>query len=420
LKSKYEDIRASRGRFAAAGWAAIALIGVLDVACGEAKKPQAPPPPTVIVAPVARMDVPLFIEAVATIDGYVNADIRARVRGYLEKQLYKDGAFVKAGQTLFTIEATEYTAALSSARASLARARAAQDHNKVLAERDEGLFKTGVVSRQDVDNANANVADADGQVQAAQAAVQQAQLNLSYTIIKSPLDGVAGLALVRVGNLVGQDGPTLLTTVSELDPIRATFPMSESDYVKYPYRSKNLDARDLTWAKKEFEKLDSGGATDEGDPGVELVLSDGNVYKHRGVVVAVNRQIDVNTGTIQVQALIPNPNGDLRPGQYGRVRIRRTDAGVGALAVPEKSLISVQGTFSVGVVGPDNKVQLRRVELGPGSGGQRIVMKGVSEGDRIVVEGVQKISDGATVVPKQATAAAASAEAASAASAAKN
>jgi RND family efflux transporter MFP subunit len=393
--------------------ARLALFGVLFVlaGCGGGKRQQGPPPPpTVLVAPVTRADVPLFIEAVATIDGYVNADIRARVRGYLEKQLYKDGAVVKSGQTLFTIEPTEYTAALSSARASLARARAAQDHHKVLAERDEGLFKTGVVSRQDVDNANASVADADGQVQAAQAAVQQAQLNLSYTIIKSPLDGVAGLALVRVGNLVGQDGPTLLTTVSQIDPIRATFPMSETDYVKYPYRSKNLDSRDLAWAKKEFVKLDSGGATDEGDPGVELVLSDGSVYAHRGVVVAVNRQIDVNTGTIQVQALIPNPTGDLRPGQYGRVRIRRTDAGVGALTVSEKALISVQGTFSVGIVGPDNKVQLKRVELGPASGGQRIVQKGVSEGDRVVVEGVQKISDGAMVVPKQAPTATAAAE----------
>ena len=390
--------------------AEFSLLVALSGCSGTSKAQGAPPPPTVIVAPVARRDVPLFIEAVATIDGYVNADIRARVRGYLEKQAYKDGAIVKTGQTLFTIEPTEYTAALSSARASLALARAAQDHNRVLAERDEGLFKTGVVSRQDVDNATASVQDADGQVQGAQAQVQQASLNLSYTTIKSPLDGVAGLALVRVGNLVGQDGPTLLTTVSQVDPIRATFPMSESDYVKYPYRSKNLDARDLAWAKKEFAKLDSGGATDEGDPGVELVLSDGSVYAHRGVVVAVNRQIDVSTGTIQVQALIPNPKGDLRPGQYGRVRIRRTDAGVGALTVSEKSLISVQGTFSVGVVGADNKVKLRRVDLGPGSGGVRVVLSGVNEGDRVVVEGVQKISDGATVVPRQAPVATAAAE----------
>jgi membrane fusion protein (multidrug efflux system) len=401
-----------------------ALLGLLQFGCSDPKKAQgAPPPPTVYVAQVARRDVPLFIEAVSTIDGYVNADIRARVRGYLQTQNYKDGAFVKSGAPLFTIEATEYSAALSSARASLLRALAAQDHNKVLAERDKGLYKTGVVSQQEVDNATAGVRDADGQVQAAQAAVQQASLNLSYTQIKSPLDGVAGIALVRVGNLVGQDGPTLLTTVSQSDPIRATFPMSEAEFVRY--RAKRLDGRDLGWAKKQFAKLDQSGITEEGDSGVELVLSDGSVYPHRGVVVAANRQIDVSTGTIQIQALIPNPDGGLRPGQYGRVRIRRQDAGTGVLTVPEKALISVQGTFSVGVVGPDNKVSLKRVELGPSGGGVRVVTKGVNEGDRIVVEGVQKISDGAVVVPKPAPAAASSsttaaAEPASSAAAAKN
>lgn len=371
--------------------------------CADSKKAQgAPPPPTVYVAPVTRRDVPLFIEAVATVDGYVNADIRARVRGYLKTQNYKDGAFVKAGQTLFMIEQAEYKAALSAARASLSRALAAQGHNKVLADRNEGLYKTGVVSRQDLDNAMVGVADADGQVQAARAQVEQASLNLSYTEMKSPIDGVAGIALVRVGNLVGQDGPTLLTTVSQIDPIRVTFPITEADYVKFADRSKNLDGRDLSWAKKEFERLGSSGTTDEGDPGIELVLSDGTVYPQRGVIVAINRQIDPSTGTIQVQALIPNANRDLRPGQYGRVRIRRTDAGVGALAVPEKALISVQGTFSLGVVGADDKVQLRRVELGPSAGGMRVVQKGVTEGERIVVEGVQKISDGAHVIPRPA------------------
>ncbi|HVW25428.1 MAG TPA: efflux RND transporter periplasmic adaptor subunit [Polyangiaceae bacterium] len=399
-----------------------ALFGVLAlVACGESKKQQAaPPPPTVLVAPVARRDVPLYIETVSTIDGYVNADIRARVRGYLEKQTYKDGSYVKAGATLFTIERTEYTAALASAHAALARALAAQDHNRVQAERDEGLFKTGVVSRQDLDNALTSVADAQGQVQAARAQVQQAQLNLSYTTIKSPIDGIAGIALVRIGNLVGQDGPTLLTTVSQVDPIRATFPMVEADYVKSPYRAKSLDGRDLAWAQKQFSKLDASGATADGEPGVELVLSDGSVYEHRGVVVAVNRQIDPSTGTISLQALFPNPKLDLRPGQYGRVRIRRTDAGIGALTVSEKALISVQGTFSVAVVGPDNKVHLKRVELGPASGGVRVVSSGVNEGDRVVVEGVQKVSDGAPVTPKEAPPPTAAAEPASPATSGKN
>jgi RND family efflux transporter MFP subunit len=388
------------------GAAASVVLAAALVGCDGTKKAQgAPPPPSVYVAPVVRRDVPLFTEAVATVDGYVNADIRARVRGYLEKQSYADGAFVKEGQTLFSIEKTEYVAALSSAKASLARAQAAQAHNKALFERSEGLFKTGVISQQEVDNATAGVADADGQVQAARAQVAQASLNLSYTDIKSPIDGVAGLALVRVGNLVGQEGPTLLTTVSRIDPVRVTFPLSEVDYVKSPFRGKALDGRDLAWAKKQFDALEQGGAVEGGSPGVELVLSDGSTYSHRGVIVAVNRQIDASTGTIQLQALFPNPAGEIRPGQYGRIRIRQKDAGKGVLTVPERALVSVQGTFSLGVVGEGNKVELRRVELGPSAAGVRVVTKGVQEGERIVVDGVQKISDGAVVAPRAAPAA---------------
>ena len=370
--------------------------------CGEPKKPPPPPPPAVYVATVGRRDVPLYIEAVGTLDGYDNADIRARVRGYLQAQSYKDGSFVKAGQTLFTIESTEYAVAVSAARASLTRARVVQAHDRVQLERDQGLFKTGMVSQQDLDNAAANLADADGQVQSAEAQLQQAQLNLSYTRIHSPIDGVVGLALVRVGNLVGQDSPTLLTTVSQLDPVRVNFPMSEVDYVKSPDRFKQLAEHDLAWAKKQFARLDAGGTADDGDPGLELALTDGSAYPHRGVIVTTNRQIDPSTGTIQIQALLPNPDGALRPGQYARVRIRRADAGLNVLVVPEKALIPVQGTYSVGVVGPDDKVQLRRVDVGPAAQGLRVVEKGVAEGERVVVEGVQKISDGALVVVKEA------------------
>jgi membrane fusion protein, multidrug efflux system len=376
------------------------LLLALVQACDESKKAPPPSAPTVYVAAVARRDVPLYIEAVASLDGYDNADIRARVRGFLRTQGYKDGSSVKAGQVLFTIEATEYVAAQSSSRAALTRARVVQAHNRVQLEREQGLLKSGMVSQQDVDNASANFADADGQVQAAEAQVQQADLNLSYTQIRSPLDGVAGLALVRIGNLVGQDGPTLLTTVSQIDPIRVNFPMSEVDFVKYPGRFKQLDARDLAWAKRQFALLDAGKTTETGDPGLEIVLTDGSTYPHRGVIVTTNRQIDPSTGTIQIQALVPNPDGNVRPGQYGRVRITRPEAGRAVLVVPEKALVPVQGTYSVGVVGPDDKVQLRRVEVGPSVQGLRVIDKGVNEGERIVVEGVQKISDGAQVVPK--------------------
>jgi len=379
---------------------AAALLGVAG--CADAKKAGPPPPPTVLVAPVVRQDVPIFIEAVGTLDGYVNADIRARVRGYLRSQDYKDGSTVKDGQLLFTIEQAEYVTALSAARAALARASAAKTNAHAALERNQSLAPRGVVSKQELDNAVAAEADTSGQVLAAQSAVQQAELNLSYTQIRAPNAGVAGLALVRVGNLVGQDGPTLLTTVSQVDPIRVNFPMSEIDYVRFPDRLKRLDGRDLAWAKKQFPKLDARGPADDGDAGIELILADGSVFAHRGLIVTANRQVDASTGTIQLQALFPNGDGLLRPGQYARVRIRREGEGVASLIVPEKALISVQGTYSIGVVGADNKVQLKRVELGPSVRGYRIVTKGVDAGEKVVVEGVQKITDGATVVPQPA------------------
>ena len=380
----------------------LVLGGPALAACEAKKAPPVPPPPTVLVTPVVRRDVALYIEAVASLDGYINADIRARVKGYLKTQNYKDGAAVKSGQLLFTIEPADYAAAVSVARANVTRGRVAQAHNRVQLERDQNLFKTGMLSQQDVDNAAANLADADGQVQAAQAQLDQASLNLSYPQVASPIDGVAGLALVRVGNLVGQDGPTLLTTVSQLDPIRVNFPMSESDYIQYRDRLRHLDKRDLAWARTEFAKLEAGGATDDGDTGVELVLADGSAYPHRGVIVAANRQIDASTGTIQIQALLPNADGALRPGAYGQVRIQRRDRGHDVLVVPDKALVSIQGASSLWVVGADDKVQLHRVDVGPSTRGLRVILSGVAEGDRVVVDGVQKISDGAVVDPKPA------------------
>ncbi len=202
-------------------------------ACADQKSPP-PPPPTVLVAPVARADLALFIEAVGTLDGYVNADIRARVKGYLRSQNYKDGSPVKEGQLLFTIEPEEYANSLAAANAALVRAIAAKANGQVSLDRNRALAQQGLVSTQLVDDAIAQAADSNGQVLSAQASLAQAQLNLSYTQIHAPVSGVAGLALVRVGNLVGQDGPTLLTTVSQLDPIRVNFPMSEIDYVRFP------------------------------------------------------------------------------------------------------------------------------------------------------------------------------------------
>lgn len=367
-------------------------------ACDGAKPPPAPPPPAQVgFAVVEKRDVALYIEAVGTLDGYVNADIRARVRGYLERQSYQDGAQVTAGQVLFAIEPTEYQAAAKSASASLARARVGLAKNKLDRDRDQDLLKAGMASRQDLDNASAAVADAEAQVSAAEAQVQQAGLNLGYTTIRSPIAGVAGLALVRVGNLVGQDGPTLLTTVSQLDPIRVNFPLGEIDYVRYPERFAHLEGRDLAWARQEFARLDQQPEL----AGVEIVLADGRLYPHRGVIVAVNRQIDA-TGTTQLQALVPNPDGVLRPGEFARVRIRRENEGKGVVVVPEKALVSVQGSYSVAEIGPDNKIQMRRLELGAGTPGFRVVTHGLSGGEHIVVDGLQRVTDGAIVAPHPA------------------
>ncbi|MGH7326751.1 MAG: efflux RND transporter periplasmic adaptor subunit, partial [Polyangiaceae bacterium] len=301
----------------------VAFLALGASSCDKKAAPAASagPPPAVGVTTLTKRDLPLFIEAVASLDGFVNADIRARVRGYLRSQSYKDGANVKEGQTLFTIDASEFAVAGASAKAGLSRAQTAQSRAKIELDRDVGLFKTGNLSQQDLDNAKATLADAEGQVAAAQAQVDQANLNLSYTNIKSPINGVAGVAQVRVGNLVGQDQPTLLATVSQTDPMRVSFPVSEVDYVKYPDRFTHLEGRDLAWARAQFAKLDQSKSNGD-DGSIELILSDGSVYPHRGVIVTLNRSIDSSTGTIQMLGLVPNPDGLLRPGQYGRIRMK--------------------------------------------------------------------------------------------------
>ena len=380
-------------------------LAVLVAGCAESKASTAAPlPPAVVVTPVVQRDVSLYIEALGSLDGYVNAEIRARVRGILAGQRYQDGATVKPGQLLFSIDRSEFRIAVDSARAALARAESALTHNKAILARRTSLGAATVVSQQEVEDAEAAARDAEDQVRAAKAQLGQAELNLSYTEIRSPVGGLAGLAQVRTGNLVGQDGPTLLTTVSQVNPMRVNFPMSEGDYLKAAERLKRLDGRDLAWAQKQFAAMIGGKAGNAIEGTLDLILSDGTIYPHQGLIVAVNRQVDTTTGTIQLQALFPNPDNLLRPGQYGRVRMRRADAGANALLVPEKALLQVQGSYSLAVIGSDNKVTLRRVEVGPVTGTSRIISSGVSVGERVVAEGVQKVSDGMTVAPQVLTA----------------
>ncbi len=381
----------------------MSLLAVTALGCAaEAKGPATPPPPKVVVAPVHERTVELFSEQVGLLDGYVNAEMRARVRGYLKEQTFRDGAQVKAGQVLFVIDPVEYQAAVESARGTLERAHAAVEVSRLQLARTKALLESGTSTQRALEDITAAYQDGLGQERAAQAALRQAELNLSYTQVRSPIDGRAGLALVRVGNLVGQDGPTLLTTVSALDPIRMRFPIGERDYLKNAQRYKELAGRDADWARKEFVALAKDGHTSSGDSGVELILADGSTYSQRGVIVATDREINPSTGTIEVEALFPNPEGILRPGQYGRVRVKRSDVAERALVVAQKALLEVQGTFSVAVVGQGNKVELRRVEVGPITDEDRVITKGVARGERVVVEGVQKVSDGAVVNPENA------------------
>ncbi len=306
-------LRMSRSARQAFVLPATLLTALGAASCGEgAAKPAPPPPPTVLVSEVATQDVSLFVEVVGALDGYVNAEIRARVRGVLQAQRYKDGAAVKQGQLLFTIDRAEYEAAADGAKAALARAETAAVHNKAQLARRQDLSASRVVSKQELEDADAAARDADTQVLSAKAQLRQAALNLSYTEIRSPVGGIAGLAQVRVGNLVGQDGPTLLTTVSQVDPMRISFPLSEVDYLRSAALLKGLDRRDLTWARAAFKRAAQGpkGApapAAAGDATLELLLADGSVYPQRGVIVAANRQVDPSTGTIQLQALFPNP-----------------------------------------------------------------------------------------------------------------
>jgi|KBSMisStaDraftv2_1062788.scaffolds.fasta_scaffold11965_3 membrane fusion protein (multidrug efflux system) len=352
------------------------------------KKPPPPlPPPTVLVAPAVQQDLSLTAEFVGTIDGYVNAEIRARVKGFLKTQDYQDGAFVKKGQLLFTIDPSEYQAAVAKAKGALGRAQAGYGQAKVTADRYRPLAAKQAVSQQDLDDAVAAQRAAAATVDSAKAALDEAQLNLGYCRIYSPVDGVAGTAQVRVGNLVGQSDPTLLTTVSQLDPMRVTFPISEAQYMRVAARAATLERLDPLDAGADRQTLD-------------LLLADGSIYPHKGWFVSVGREVEKGTGTIQVQTVFPNPERILRPGQYGRVRVPRPTDGKPSVVVPESAVKELQGSYTVSVVAPDDTVQIRPVEVGPRVSKLWAITKGVNAGDRVITEGAQKVAEGQKVVAK--------------------
>jgi membrane fusion protein (multidrug efflux system) len=362
---------------------------VLALAAGACKQDAAAPPAAVevTVAAVVEKDVPVGSEWLGTTEGAIDAEIRAQVSGILLSREYGEGAQVKKDQVLFKIDPREYKAALESAKGDLSRARAVLGAADNDVRRYTPLAKSGAVSQRELDNAIQASAAGRASVEAAQAAVDKATLDLSFTDVRSPIDGIAGVALAQVGNLVSPGDPKPLTTVSQLDPIRVSFAISEQEYLRFA---------DL------FAEVSQHGPR-PGDGRLDLVLTDGSTYKHKGKAVASGRAIDQATGTIPVKAEFANPGNVLRPGQYAKVRAV-TETKKAALLVPQRSIREMQGVQQVGVVGDDDKVSMRVVTAGPTFESLRVIEKGVAKGERVIVEGLQKVREGMTVKPVSAAA----------------
>lgn len=359
---------------------------VLTLAHCKGETASAPPPPLpqVEVADVIQKDVPIYSEWVGTTDGSVNAVIRAQVSGYLMKRPYTEGAFVKKGDLLFELDPSKFKAALDQAQGDLAKAQAQFTKTKQDVERDTPLAKQGAISQKELDDSVQAHAAAKGSVAAAKAAVEQAKLNLGWTRITAPIDGVVGIAKAQIGDLI--DINSELTSMSTLDPIRVYFPISEQEYLgaaeKVQQRYKE---------RKEGEEY--GGAQ------LELILGGERIFPHKGQFYLVDRQVDVKTGTIRVAAVFPNPDNVLRPGQFARVRAV-TKMKEKALLVPQRAVTEMQGSYQVAVVTPENKVDLRPVKVGQRTGSLWIIDQGLNQGDRVVVEGLQKVKAGMIVNPK--------------------
>ena len=374
----------------AVGLVVIALV-VQTLRPKHASGAGAAAPPDVMVAQVKQKDVPIYGEWIGTLDGFVNADVRAQVTGYLVRQAYQEGALVSKGQLLFEIDPRPFQAALDQAEgqlaqatAQLANAEAVQVRTQLDVERYTPLAKEQAASQQDLDNATQNnlaakatVATAKAQIKTAEAAVETAKLNLGFTRLTAPISGIAGQAQLQVGALVNTSS-TPVTTVSTLDPIRDYFTVSEQDYIELQKQFSSSDRQ--RWK-------------------LQLILADGTIYPHEGAFYFAGRAVDQNTGAIQLAALFPNPGNVLRPGQYGKVRaVVRIEKG--ALLVPQPAVAELQGNYQVDVVGEDGKIAIRPVKVGDRIGTMWIIQDGLKPGERVVAEGQQTLLPGMTVQPK--------------------
>ncbi|MGY6276953.1 efflux RND transporter periplasmic adaptor subunit [Methylomonas sp. MgM2] len=356
------------------------LLASLLTGCDKTEAPPAPPPPKVDVVEVIQKDVPIHQEWIGTLDGMVNAKILPQVTGYLIKQNYQEGHLVKKGQLLYEIDPRVFQSNLDGALGNLARQQAILKTAQLDLHRVERLLPEKAVSVRDRDNAVGHYASAEADVIAAKAEVENARLQLGFTKILSPISGIAGISKAQIGDLVGPGSSTQeLTTVSQLDPIKAYVPMSEQQYLY-------------------FARTDPGDM-DQHKNSIQLILADGTTYPISGEFFFADREINIKTGTIQVAVLFPNPNNLLRPGQYARVRAV-TKYKPGALLVPQRAVGEIQGRRMVAVVKPDNTAELRPVKVAETIDDLWIIEEGLKPGERVIVEGIQKVRPGSTVDPQ--------------------
>jgi RND family efflux transporter MFP subunit len=382
---------------------ALAAIGLVLALCScsadassAGKKSQAAPPPLKVeVVTVIQRDVPVYGDWVATLDGYVNANIQPQVSGYLIRQTYREGSEVHTGDVLFQIDPRPFQAVLDQAKGQLAQARgqvaqAQAQHGLTVinVNRDRPLAAARAIAQSQLDNdiqaqaqAEAAVKSAEANVQAQEANVEAAELNVGFTQVRSLVDGIAGIASIQIGNLVGP--ATVLTVVSQVNPIKVYFPISEQEYMVLAGR---LGSNSVDMLRRNSTVP------------LELTLSNGARYPHQGSLIFADRQVDSQTGTIRMVASFPNPGNVLRPGQFGRVRAL-TEMHRAALLVPQRAVSELQGRYQIAAVGPNNKITIRGVQVGDRIGEMWVLNSGVAAGDRVVTEGIDKVRDGMAVNP---------------------
>src|ERR1700736_5448621 len=361
----------------------VAILLLLTACAKKQGAPQVVAPMPVTVATVEQRDVSLDGDWVATLDGYVNAQIQPQVSGYLIKQDYREGSVVQSGEVLFEIDPRPFQATLDQAEGQLAQARAQLGLADINVMRDTPLAKARAIAQSQLDNDVQQQAAQSAAVRTAAANVEQAQLNLGFTKVRSLVTGIAGRAMTQVGNLVSQS--TALTTVSQVDPIKAYFSISEQEYLGLSGRVKAGGKVDL---------LRSGNTIP-----LQLTLGNGNTYPYKGQIVFVDRQVNPQTGTIQIAGSFSNPQNLLRPGQFGRIKAE-TEVRHDALLIPQRAVNELQGSYQVAVVGSGNIVQIRSVVLGPQLGSDLIITSGINPNERVVTEGVSKLKDGMRVSPQ--------------------